>query len=79
MKFYENILGLIGKTPLVQVNHLTKQHKIKAKVLAKMESLNPGYSVKDRIGISMINWAEKEGVLKKGGTVIEATSGNTGI
>ena len=44
-----------------------------------MESLNPGYSVKDRIGISMIDWAEKEGVLKKGGTIIEATSGNTGI
>src|SRR5829696_8292636 len=79
MKFYENILGLIGKTPLVQVNHITKQHKIKAKVLAKMENLNPGYSVKDRIGISMIDWAEKEGVLKKGGTIIEATSGNTGI
>src|SRR5215203_5963769 len=79
MKFYENIMGLIGNTPLVQVNHITKQHKIKAKVLAKMESLNPGYSVKDRIGISMIDWAEKEGVLKKGGTVIEATSGNTGI
>ena len=48
-------------------------------MFAKMESLNPGYSVKDRIGISMINWAEKEGVLKKGGTIIEATSGNTGI
>ena len=44
-----------------------------------MESLNPGYSVKDRIGISMIDWAEKEGVLKKGGTIVEATSGNTGI
>src|SRR5436190_3139612 len=79
MKFYSNILSLIGKTPLVRINHLTKQHKIKAKVLAKMESLNPGYSVKDRIGISMIDWAEKEGALKKGGTVIEATSGNTGI
>lgn len=79
MKFYENILGLIGNTPLVRVNHITKQHKIKAQVLAKMESLNPGYSVKDRIGISMIDAAEKEGVLKKGGTVIEATSGNTGI
>ena len=44
-----------------------------------MESLNPGYSVKDRIGVSMIDWAEREGVLKKGGTIIEATSGNTGI
>lgn len=79
MKYYEDILGLIGNTPLVRVNHITKQHKIKAMVLAKMESLNPGYSVKDRIGVSMIDWAEKEGVLKKGGTVIEATSGNTGI
>ena len=79
MKVYNDILGLIGRTPLVQVNHITKQHKIKAKILAKMESLNPGYSVKDRIGISMIDWAEKEGVLKKGGTIIEATSGNTGI
>src|SRR5215203_4652892 len=79
MKFHNDILGLIGRTPLVQVNNLTKLHKIKAKVLAKMESLNPGYSVKDRIGISMIDWAEKEGVLKKGGTIIEATSGNTGI
>jgi cystathionine beta-synthase len=79
MKFYDNVLGLIGDTPLVKINHLTKQHGVKAQILAKMESLNPGYSVKDRIGISMINWAEKEGVLKKGGTIIEATSGNTGI
>jgi cystathionine beta-synthase len=79
MKFYNDILALFGNTPLVRVNHLTRQHNIKAQVLAKMESLNPGYSVKDRIGISMINWAEKEGVLKKGGTIIEATSGNTGI
>lgn len=79
MEFYPDILGLIGKTPLVRINNITKKHKIKAKVFAKMESLNPGYSVKDRIGISMIDWAEKEGVLKKGGTIIEATSGNTGI
>ena len=79
MKFYSDIIGLVGKTPLVKVNNLTKQHKIKAQVFAKMESLNPGYSVKDRIGVSMIDWAEKEGVLKKGGTIIEATSGNTGI
>ena len=79
MKYYSDILELIGKTPLVRINNLTKQHKIKAQVYAKMESLNPGYSVKDRIGISMVDWAEKEGVLKKGGTIIEATSGNTGI
>ncbi len=79
MKSYSDILGLIGNTPLVRINNITRQHKIKAQVFAKMESLNPGYSVKDRIGISMIDWAEREGVLKKGGTIIEATSGNTGI
>ncbi len=79
MNYYKDILALIGKTPLVRINNITKQHKIKAQVYAKMESLNPGYSVKDRIGISMVDWAEKEGVLKKGGTIIEATSGNTGI
>lgn len=79
MKYYNDILELIGKTPLVRINNLTKQHKIKAQVYAKMESLNPGYSVKDRIGVSMVDWAEEKGVLKKGGTIIEATSGNTGI
>ncbi|MFZ1700771.1 MAG: pyridoxal-phosphate dependent enzyme [Pyrinomonadaceae bacterium] len=79
MKSYNNILGVIGNTPLVRINNITKQLKIKTPIYAKMESLNPGYSVKDRIGISMIDWAEKEGVLKKGGTIIEATSGNTGI
>ena len=79
MNFHNSVLDLIGKTPLVRINNITKQLKIKAPIYAKMESLNPGYSVKDRIGISMIDWAEKEGVLKKGGTIIEATSGNTGI
>lgn len=77
MQYEENILGLIGKTPLVKLNKLTKG--IKATVLAKMESLNPGGSVKDRIGVSMIDAAEREGSLKPGGTVVEATSGNTGI
>lgn len=79
MKFYTDILDLIGNTPLVRINNITKEHRIKAQVYAKMESLNPGYSVKDRIGVSMVNWAEEKGVLKKGGTIIEATSGNTGI
>src|SRR3954447_8422069 len=79
MKFYNDVLGLIGNTPLVKINHLTKQHGIRAQVFRKMESLNPGYSVKDRIGVSMIDWAEEKGVLKPGGTIVEATSGNTGI
>ena len=79
MNYYENILGAIGNTPLVKINNITKQLGIKAQVFAKMESLNPGYSVKDRIGISMINDAEEKGILKPGGTLIEATSGNTGI
>jgi cystathionine beta-synthase len=77
MQVYENILGLIGHTPLVKLNHLSRG--VKAKVFAKMENLNPGYSVKDRIGIAMIEAAEKEGNLTPGGTVVEATSGNTGI
>ncbi|HEX8369266.1 MAG TPA: pyridoxal-phosphate dependent enzyme [Pyrinomonadaceae bacterium] len=79
MKFYNDITSLIGNTPLVKINQLTRQHHIKAQVFAKMESLNPGYSVKDRIGISMVEYAEKDGSLKPGGTIIEATSGNTGI
>ena len=77
MEFQENILGLIGNTPLVRLNRLARNTK--AQVFAKMENLNPGYSVKDRIGVSMIDAAEREGILKPGGTVIEATSGNTGI
>jgi cystathionine beta-synthase len=78
MRYSQNILGLIGKTPLVKINQLTEAQGIRATVLAKMENLNPGYSVKDRIGISIIEAAEKEGLLKPGGTIIEATSGNTG-
>ena len=77
MEFQENILGLIGNTPLVRLNRLARD--VKGKVFAKMENLNPGYSVKDRIGVAMIEAAEREGILKPGGTVIEATSGNTGI
>ena len=77
MEFQENVLGLIGNTPLIKLNRLARD--VKAQVFAKMESLNPGYSVKDRIGVAMIEAAEREGVLKPGGTVVEATSGNTGI
>ena len=77
MEVHENVLGLIGRTPLVRLNQLAQG--VKAKVFAKMENLNPGYSVKDRIGVAMIEAAEREGILKPGGTVVEATSGNTGI
>src|SRR5881275_561014 len=77
MNYYDNVLGLIGRTPLVKLNRMTRG--INATVLAKMENLNPGFSVKDRIGISMIEAAEREGKLKRGGTIVEATSGNTGI
>lgn len=77
MNYFENVLHLIGRTPLVRLNRLTEG--MRATVLAKMESLNPGYSVKDRIGVSMVEAAEREGVLKPGGTIVEATSGNTGI
>lgn len=77
MHYHENVLELIGHTPLVKLHRLTRG--IKATVLAKMENLNPGFSVKDRIGISMIEAAEREGKLKPGGTIVEATSGNTGI
>jgi cystathionine beta-synthase len=77
MKYNNNVLELIGNTPLVKINYLTKGFK--ATVLGKMESYNPGGSVKDRIGLAMIETAERDGKIKPGGTIIEATSGNTGI
>ena len=77
MRYAENVLGLIGRTPLVRLNRLTQG--IRATVLAKMENANPGGSVKDRIGVAMIEAAEREGKLRPGGTIVEATSGNTGI
>jgi len=77
MTYYDNVLGLIGRTPLIKLNRLNKG--LKPLILAKMENLNPGFSVKDRIGVSMIEAAEQEGKLKPGGTIVEATSGNTGI
>ncbi|MBS1812631.1 MAG: pyridoxal-phosphate dependent enzyme [Acidobacteria bacterium] len=77
MDYKNNILELVGHTPLVKLNKLTKG--LKPLVLAKMESHNPGGSVKDRIGIAMVERAERMGELQPGGTVVEATSGNTGI
>ena len=77
MKYCNNILETIGNTPLVKINKITKE--IPALVLAKVETFNPGNSVKDRMAIKMIEDAEKDGRLKPGGTIIEGTSGNTGM
>ena len=77
MKYAKNILETIGNTPLVQLNSVTKE--IDALVLAKVETFNPGNSVKDRMALKMIEDAEADGRLKPGGTIIEGTSGNTGM
>ena len=76
-KIYENITQIIGGTPLVRLNKIGKD--VEAHILAKLESFNPCGSVKDRIGISMIEEAEKQGLIKEGATIVEPTSGNTGI
>jgi cysteine synthase A len=77
VKIYSNITEIFGNTPLVRINRITDGAK--ANVLAKLEFYNPTSTVKDRIGIAMIDAAEKSGQLKPGGTIVEATSGNTGI
>lgn len=77
MKYYNNILETIGNTPLVKINKLTKD--VKALVLAKVETTNPGNSVKDRMAVKMVEDAEERGWIKPGGTIIEGTSGNTGM
>jgi cystathionine beta-synthase len=77
MKYYHSIIDTIGNTPLVKLNKVVSQ--VPALVLAKVESFNPGNSIKDRIGLKMIDDAEKAGLLKPGGTIIEGTSGNTGM
>ena len=75
----KDISELIGRTPLVNLNTMAKDHEAKATVLLKLESFNPGGSAKDRIAVSMITDAEARNVLKPGGTIIEPTSGNTGV
>ena len=77
MEYFENILGTIGNTPLVKLNKLTKE--LPCLVLAKYETFNPGNSTKDRMALKMIEDAETQGLLKEGGTIIEGTSGNTGM
>ena len=77
MAIYNNITELIGKTPIVKLNNIVPEGA--ADVYVKLEAFNPGSSVKDRIALSMIEKAEQEGKLKPGSTIVEATSGNTGI
>lgn len=79
MKVYHNILELVGNTPLVELSKLDKEEGAKATVYAKIEAFNPAGSAKDRIALNMIETAEKEGKIKPGATIIEPTSGNTGI
>jgi cystathionine beta-synthase len=76
-EIYDNILGVMGDTPLVRLNRLARG--LRCQIVAKVEYFNPGGSVKDRIGITIIEDAERNGLLKPGGTVVEATSGNTGV
>lgn len=79
MKIKNNITELIGGTPLLRLNKIEKSHGVKAALIAKLERSNPGGSSKDRVGYNMIIEAEKDGRLVPGGTIIEPTSGNTGV
>ena len=76
MNYYDNIIETIGNTPMVKINKVINSDAL---VLAKVESFNPGHSTKDRMALQMINDAEKKGLIKEGATIIEATSGNTGM
>lgn len=78
-KLYDSIDKVIGKTPLVHLKDSSKPKDFNGEILLKLESLNPGGSVKDRIGKAMIDQAEEDGLLQEGGTIVEASSGNTGI
>lgn len=77
MKVYENVLETIGNTPMIRLHRVVKD--VKALVLGKVETFNPGHSIKDRMAVQMVNDAEAAGSLKPGGTIIECTSGNTGM
>lgn len=78
-KIYESIAELVGRTPLLELKNYEKKHNLKAKILVKLEYYNPNQSVKDRIALAMVEDAEKKGLLKPGYTIVETTSGNTGI
>ncbi len=78
-KIFQDLTELIGHTPLLELSHIEKEDGLKARVIVKLERNNPGGSVKDRIALAMIEDAERSGVLQPGATIIEPTSGNTGI
>ena len=78
-KTYTSITQLIGKTPLIELSNVKQLYNLDATIIAKVELFNPAGSIKDRIALAMINEAEEKGLLQKGGTIIEPTSGNTGI
>lgn len=78
-KIYKSVTELIGGTPLIELKNIEKKHSLNSSVIAKLEYFNPAGSVKDRVARAMIEDAEKKGLLKKGATIIEPTSGNTGI
>ncbi len=78
-QIYNSFTELIGHTPIVRLNNIEKEENLQAKLLVKLEAFNPGGSVKDRIALAMIEQAEKDGILKPGGIIVEPTSGNTGI
>ena len=77
MAQFSNILGAIGRTPLIRLNRIAAD--VASPIYVKAEFLNPGGSIKDRIGMAMIEAAEQAGLLKPGGTIVEATAGNTGV
>lgn len=79
MHVYKSIIDLVGKTPLLEVVNIEEERRLKAKVLVKLECFNPAGSVKDRAALNMIREAEKRGIIRPGATIIEPTSGNTGI
>lgn len=78
-KIYESIAELVGRTPLLKLKNYEEKHHLKAKILVKLEYYNPNQSVKDRIALAMVEDTERSGKLKKGDTIVEFTSDNTGV
>lgn len=78
-KIYQNVMELVGRTPLLEIGNLEQEQQLKARVLVKLECFNPAGSIKDRVALQMIQDAEESGKITKGATIIEPTSGNTGI